>query len=123
MKSSSDFIDILKSKKCKCLIAPLDVESLFSNIPINTTLEIILKYVYNRPITPPKIPKQLLKNMLELCIKESPFLSPIGEVYQKVKGVELGSPFDPTFANFYMRDLEKKYYPNLKDHHQYIADM
>ena len=115
LKSTSDFIDILKSKKCEGLIASLDVESLFSNVPINSTIEIILQHVYNNAITaPPKIPKEILKNMLELCTKEAPFLSPTGEIYRQIEGVAMGSPLGPTFANFYMGDLENKILPNLE---------
>ena len=52
--------------------------------------------------------------MLELCTKEAPFLSPTGEIYQQIEGVAMGSPLGPTFANFYMGDLENKILPNLE---------
>lgn len=40
-------------------MASLDVESLFTNVPIQQTIEIILKYVYeNINLAPPNIPKE-----------------------------------------------------------------
>ena len=52
----------------------LDVESLFTNVPINDTIEIIIQNVYNYPtLAAPKISQNILKLLLELCTKELPF--------------------------------------------------
>ena len=114
VKSSSDFVDILQSNNnVTGKMASLDVESLFTNVPLDTTIEIIIKYVYNHDsIPPPKISKEILKSLLLLCTKEAPFRSPEGKLYCQKEGVAMGSPLGPTFANFYVGDLESDLFNN-----------
>ena len=77
LKSTNDFVDLIHTTSNNGIIASLDVESLFTNVPINETIDIILQYVYNHSsIPPPKVSKPILKELLELCTKESPFYSP-----------------------------------------------
>ena len=107
-KSTNDFVDLLHSSNSQGIIASLDVESLFTNVPIDRTIDIILEHTYNNDeLKAPKIPKDILKNLLELCTKKAPFRSPGGSLYLQVEGVAMGSPLGPTFANFYMGHLEK----------------
>ena len=113
VKSSNDFLDLLKSSNCSGIIGSLDVESLFTNVPIDKTIEIILKHVYNHPtIDPPKITPKILQKLLELCTKEAPFRCPEGKLYKQIGGVAMGSPLGPTFANFYMGELESNVLEN-----------
>ena len=109
IKSSNEFIDILHSNNSTGIIASLDVESLFTNVPIDPTIDIILQYVYHHPtIIPPKIPPNILRELLSICTKESPFRTPTGDLYLQVEGVAMGSPLGPTFAGFYMGHLEEQ---------------
>ena len=109
IKSTDEFIDILHSNKCNGIIASLDVESLFTNVPIDATIDIIIHDMYNHPeLSPPKIPQSILKELLQLCTKEAPFTAPDGYMYLQVDGVAMGSPLGPTFANFYMGHVESK---------------
>ena len=111
--SSNDFLDLLQSNNCSGIIGSLDVESLFTNVPIDKTIDIILKHVYNHPtIAPPKISPKILQKLLELCTKEAPFRCPEGKLYKQIEGVAMGSPLGPTFANFYMGDLENNVFEN-----------
>ena len=49
-------------------MASLDVESLFSNVPVEETIDIIQRYVYeNEELPPPSIPSHYLKSLLKLC--------------------------------------------------------
>ena len=107
IKSTSEFIDIAKNVNKRGLLASLDVESLFTNVPVITTIDIILDNAYNNAeIAPPPIPKDLLKELLTVCTTETPFKHPNGNIYKQVEGVSMGSPLGPLFANFYMADLE-----------------
>ena len=73
-------------------MASLDVESLFTNVPIFDTIDIISNYVYRNPDKqPPQIPEAILRSMLQLCTAKSPFVSPSGQYYQQVDGVAMGS--------------------------------
>ena len=128
LKSSSDFIDLLHSNQSKGIVASLDVESLFTNVPIDPTIEIILQNTYNHPsIPPPKIPSEILKQLLELCTREAPFKCPEGKLYVQIEGVAMGSPLGPTFANFYMGEIEKRVFENPENkpniYARYVDDM
>ena len=113
IKSTNEFIDIIKPNISKGIIASLDVNSLFTNVPINETIDIIMNYCYhNTEISPPKIPESLLREMLLLCTKETIFLSPEGELYKQTDGIAMGSPLGTSFADFYMGHLEETF---LKD--------
>ena len=109
IKSSSEFIDILHSSNSSGIIASLDVESLFTNVPIDPTIDIILQYVYHHPTKiAPKIPPNILRELLSICTKDTPFRSPRGDLYLQVDGVAMGSALGPTFAGFYMGHLEEE---------------
>ena len=41
LQSTNDFIDLIHSSNSQGIIASLDVESLFTNVPIDQTIEII----------------------------------------------------------------------------------
>ena len=82
------------------------MESLFTNIPIDQTIDIIIQQVYNHPSVPPpnNLPRELLRQLLEICTKQSPCL--LGNLYRQIQGVAMGSPLGPTFANSYLGHLE-----------------
>ena len=89
-------------------LVSLDVESLFSNVPVLETMNVILKQVYNHAtLAPPTITEHLLKQLLTTCTTETPFLFK-NNTYLQTDGVSMGSPLGPTFADFYMANLENK---------------
>ena len=109
VNSSSQFVDILLGNEASGILASLDVESLFTNVPIDTTIDIIInRCFHNNYMSAPKISPIILKEMLILCTKECIFKSFNGELYQQVDGIAMGSPLGPTFANFYLGDIEEK---------------
>ena len=74
VESTHEFINIIKSVDKADMIASLDVESLFTNIPVIETIDIILRNVYeNALIAPPLIPKNTLRDLLITCTTENPF--------------------------------------------------
>ena len=107
LKSADEFVQILKSRGRQGTLASLDVQSLFTNVPIDETITIILDDVFSHPIlAPPAIPREILKRMLEICTKKSPFRCPLGNLYYQVDGVAMGSPLGVLFAEAYMTHIE-----------------
>ena len=103
----------MQTNRSQGIVASLDVESLFTNVPIDATIEIILKRAYNHSTLPAlKIPPLILRQLLELCTKHAPFRTPTGELYLQVDGIAMGSPIGPLFANFYAGDLEENVFNN-----------
>ncbi|XP_076038488.1 uncharacterized protein LOC143023760 [Oratosquilla oratoria] len=100
--------DIRKSTTDNCLIASLDAVSLFTNVPVDETIDFILDEVYRSYHQHLDIPENLLRFLLEACTKESPFRGSDGKMYRQVDGVVMGSPLGVLFANFYMGLVERR---------------
>ena len=79
-------------------IVSFDVKSLFTNVPLNETIDIILTKVYDENKTDTKIPNSILKELLYLCTKHVPFKFN-NEIYIQCDGVAMGSPVGPLLAN------------------------
>jgi len=90
--SSREFIDNVTSTNSTNYIASLDVENLFTNVPVHDTINIILNTAYADNVSPLKIPKNLLKSILEICTTQAPFISPNGKLYNQIDGIAMGSP-------------------------------
>ncbi|XP_050707355.1 uncharacterized protein LOC126992592 [Eriocheir sinensis] len=115
LTSAADFLDILKSNNTKGNIASLDVESLFTNVPIDRTIEYILQRVYHNDDTPSlDIPEPTLRSLLECCTKEATFTCPRGNKYQQVDGVAMGSPLGVLMANFFTGCIEEEAFKTTK---------
>ena len=92
------------------IMASFDVTSLFTNIPLDETIEICLRNMYDKqdprsPATPPTLDRNSMKCLLELAAKESYFLFD-GRLYKQLDGVAMGSPLGPSFANIFMSYYE-----------------
>jgi len=119
VRSSYEFITMLRAKHPgNNIIASLDVESLFTNVPVEQTIDIILKNVYEHDeLAPPDIPRIIMRQLLLICTTKTPFRSETGELYVQCEGVSMGSALGPCFADYYMCDLENRIFdqfPHLK---------
>ncbi|XP_076063498.1 uncharacterized protein LOC143038352 [Oratosquilla oratoria] len=82
LRSTDEFIDVLRSNNPVGIMASLDAHSLFTNTPVLRTTEIILDYVYHHPtLPPPKMPITIMKEMLLACTTEAPFKCPQGSSF------------------------------------------
>ena len=75
-----------------------DVASLFTNVPLEKTIDIILKRIYVNQGVATDIPKQEMKELLNLYTKSVHFLFN-NKIYIQVDGVAMGSPLGPLLAN------------------------
>ena len=118
IQSTNEFVQIAKAVHNPKMIASLDVESLFTNVPLNESVEIIINQVYNHDcLSSLTIPSHVRRKLLEVCKSETPFRSQNGSLYQQIDGVSMGSPLGPNIANFYMAYVEYKLFhdnPELK---------
>ena len=69
----------------------IDVVSLFTNVPLERTIDIIIKKVYKEKRIKTKIEADKLSALLRLCTKEGHFTFN-EETYIQVDGVMMGSP-------------------------------
>ena len=114
VNSSLEFLDLLRRSSKGGNIASIDAESLFTNVPVDETIEMILDRVY-RDAEAPKlnIPEEALKSLLQICTKKAPFITHRNELYTQVDGVAMGSPLGPLFANFYMGVVEERVFSSI----------
>lgn len=109
LRSTEEFIDLLRGRQPSGILASIDVESLFTNVPVEETISIILDKVYNSSTLPPlQLSREILEKLLRACTTESPFRGPDGQLYRQKDGIAMGSPLGPLFANFYMCEVEGK---------------
>ena len=84
---------------------------------MNETINIIIRNVFHhKSLSPADISKEDLSELLLLCTTSVPFCNIDGKMYIQNDGMSMGSPLEPTFANFYMADVENKVLsmPNMK---------
>ena len=116
LKSSAEFVSLISHQTPRNDIHSLDVESLFTNVPVDRTINIIINKVYNHPsITPPPMKKSTLRNLLKVCTTEVPFRDIDQQIYVQCDGVGMGSPLSVTFANFFMAEVENQALNNLEN--------
>ena len=121
IQSTQEFIEISKEVRSPKLLASLDVENLFTNVPVKETIDIILSNVYGHCAIPaPDIPRSTLQKLLEICTTQTPFRTPDGAIYQQTDGVSMGSSLGPTMANYYMCHLENRILPTIPNIEQCI---
>ncbi|XP_076066933.1 uncharacterized protein LOC143040124 [Oratosquilla oratoria] len=92
----------------------MDVTSLFTHVPIQETIDIIIQKVYHSQRAPLDIPKNTLRQLLLACTKEVPFYSHRGDLFQQIDGVAMGSPLGVLFAHFYMGTVEERVFEGTK---------
>ena len=95
------------------MMCSFDVSSLFTNVPLDETLNICLNKLYSLP-DPPKLPRPILLKLLEFATKKSHFLFD-GRYYDQIDGVAMGSPLGPVLANIFMCHFEEKWVINANN--------
>ena len=91
-----------------------DVVSLFTCVPLDFTIQLILNKVYRDKLISTKFKRDELERLLQICTKEMHFSFDNG-IYRQTNGVAMGSPLGPVIANIFMVELEKTLVPTLDD--------
>ena len=89
-------------------MASLDVDSLFTSIPLDETIEIAVTELFQERDTIKNLNKDDFRKLLELATKESCFLFD-GKYFRQTDGVAMGNPLGPTMANIFMCNFERKW--------------
>ena len=90
------------------IMGSLDVEALFTSIPLDETIDICVNEVFKNVDLVNKLSKQDFENLLKLATKESLFTFD-GTYYYQTDGVAMGSPLGPILANSFMSYYEGKW--------------
>ena len=112
--STKNFVDRIKQKRLPedYELVSFDVVSLFTSVPLDYTIGLILDKIYKDKLIKTKLKKREMRKLLETCTKEMHF-SFNGDIFRQIDGVAMGSPLGPVIANIFMVELEKSLVPQL----------
>ena len=79
----------------------LDVDSLFTNIPLEETIEICTNELFKESETVEGLSKTEFKELLSLATKDSNFIFD-GRLYKQINGVAMGFLLGPTLVNGFL---------------------
>ena len=86
-----------------------DVTNLYTNIPLQETIDIILSYLFVSPGTVVLgLSRKLFSDFLQLAILNSFFVFN-QKLYRQIEGLGMGLPLAPTLANIFMSHHEQKW--------------
>ena len=89
-----------------------DIKSLFTNMPLEKTIDITLERIYDRKEINTQITLAEMRELLKLCTKNVHYTFD-NQVYQQNNEVAMGSPLGPVLAGIFMVELEKRIIPTL----------
>ena len=127
LKDTFHFVEQIKSVDLSTgVMVSFDVKSLFTNVPLQETIDVCLDRLYRSDrMAPPAVPEHVLRNLIELCVCENLFVFD-GKVYAQVDGVAMGNSLGPILANIWMTHLEETYMFNSMDmprfYRRYVDD-
>ena len=109
LNSTNQFIEELYNHKNiienASHLVSFDVESLFTNVPINEVIEIAANYVYNEHNeNRPKYDKKVFKDLLKFATSGVFMFQ--DNLYKMRDGIMMGSPLGPSLANMFLAHLE-----------------
>ena len=91
-----------------------DVESLFTNVPLQRTLEIIIERIYNKKLIDTNLKKSTLRKLIrDTCTKTA--FSCNNQLYEQIDGVSMGDSLGPVLANIIMTEFEQTIVKQLID--------
>ena len=82
-------------------MASSDVDSLFTNDPLDKTIKICIDELFKSEMTVSGLNKKEMFEMLSLTLKESIILLD-NKDYSQIDGVTMGSPLGPRLANIFL---------------------
>ena len=114
VRSTKDLIQNIKEENIPTgyKMVSFNVKSLFTNVPLDQTINITLKWIYDVNELRISIPRNEMKELLLLRTKKVNFTIN-GKIYMHVDGVAMESPLGPVLADIFMIELEKVVLPEL----------
>ena len=110
-KDSFTFTEDIRKQDSKLSMASLDVDSLFTNIPLEETIDICCELLYKDTDTVDGLSKVDFRELLSIATRES-FILFDGQYFKQIDGVAMGSPLGPTLANIFLGYNEEKWLAN-----------
>ena len=99
-------------------IVSFDVKSLFTNVPLDWTIDIVLRRIFDKNEVQTLVTRSEMKELLILCTKNVHFtFDNVIKVHND--GVAMGSSLGPVLCDIFMIELETSLLPELTDYIQF----
>ena len=98
----------------------VNVTSLFTNVPLDFMIDLILKKIYNQNEVNTNVPRLQMRDLFLLCTKNVHF-SFNEYVYTQAHGVAMGWPLGPVLAGIFMVELEGTILPTFERTYESMA--
>jgi hypothetical protein len=105
-------------------MSSMDVTSLFTNVPLQETVQTVCDYIARENLNV-GIPPSELYRLLLLCTSNVKFRFQ-NKCYRQIDGIGMGSPLGPLLADIFMASLESKIQDKLNDiilYRRYVDDI
>ena len=120
VKDSFSFAKEITKYDSSLFMASLDVESLFTNIPLKETINNCVNDLHNKNLYNGKLKKSDQFKLMETGTSESSFIFDF-LLYKQINGVAMGSPLGFTLANAFLCHYEKEWLDNCPSHFKPIV--
>ncbi|CAF4195564.1 unnamed protein product, partial [Rotaria sordida] len=112
VKDSFSFARLIQLKQpaANDIMISLDVESLFTNVPVYEAVELAIKIIIDKKKIDKnytKLTAKDLRNLFQLAVTNTPFRF-YDQLYMQVDGVSMGSPLAPILADIFMTYIEQQ---------------
>ena len=101
LNDSLEFAKDIINQNSSCFMASLDVDSLFTNVPLDKTIKICIDELFKSEMTVSGLNKKEMFEMLSVTLRESIILFD-NKYYSQIDGIAMGSPSGPTLANIFL---------------------
>jgi len=123
VKKSFNFVENICNNPClPDQMCSFDIKSLFTNVPIDRTINIYINELYNSNLNPPMFPKEVCQNLLYMEVKNVEFRFN-NYVYRQVDGVAM---VIPVLANIFIGYFESILFTNIEkllNYFRYVYDI
>ena len=116
VRSTKNFIQNIKQESITTgyKMVSFDVKSFITNVPLDRTINIILKRIYDDNELRISISRNEVKELLLLCTEKVHFTFNC-KIYMQIDGVAMQSPLRPVLADIFKIELEKAILPELTE--------
>ena len=114
VKDSFSFAKEIVEQDSNFYMGSVDVDSLFTNIPLEEAINICTESIYDQNDSIEGLNKSEFKELLSLATKESYFI--LNDIlYKQIDGVAMDSPLGLTIANAFLCFYEKNWLEQCSD--------
>ena len=107
VKNSSEFAKEIADQDPRRFMASLDVESLFTNIPLEETINVSCDSLFSNDSKINNINRIYFEKLLRAALLNN-FFNFEGEIYKQIDGVAMGSPLGLTLTNAFQTCILQK---------------